>query len=216
MSSGVKGAFSGAVFGGIGGYYGDAWNIGRVSANGLAGGVTSKANGGEFRDGARLALATSIVRLGWEKMRGITNAHKINASNQPSGRGLVYNSRGEPMTYSNRGSEQMIEGYVPGTNFITRLTDGAEWEGSVFSNKDGLLARTGNIVSKGHDWWNSDFSKMVGFEGYSLTTGFVLQGTEAYNTAFQLWSLAGMLPMAGYSGVAMSASAPYLYEVDEY
>lgn len=57
---------------------------------------------------------------------------------------------------------------------------------------------------------------MVGFEGYSSTTGFVLQGTEAYNTAFQLWSLAGMIPMAGYFGVAMSASAPYLYEADEY
>jgi hypothetical protein len=67
-------------------------------------------------------------------------------------------------------------------------------------------------ISKGHDFWNSDVSKLVGFQGYDSVTGMVLSGTETYNTAFQAWSLAGMVPTAAYTGIAMTANAPYIYD----
>ncbi|AJQ94124.1 hypothetical Protein YC6258_02082 [Gynuella sunshinyii YC6258] len=41
MQAEFKGAFSGAAFGGIAGAYGNSWDMSRVGANGLAGGVTS-------------------------------------------------------------------------------------------------------------------------------------------------------------------------------
>ncbi len=69
MKAGVQGAFSGAVFGGIAGAFGNNWNMSRVGANSLAGGVTSKINGGEFKDGLRAALVVSMLTYGNYKMR---------------------------------------------------------------------------------------------------------------------------------------------------
>ncbi|MDF1642708.1 MAG: SpvB/TcaC N-terminal domain-containing protein [Pseudomonadales bacterium] len=69
MSAGVKGAFSGAVFGGIAGAYGKSWDMWRVGANSLAGGVTSKFNGGEFKEGFRFSLAVSVLTYSAITMR---------------------------------------------------------------------------------------------------------------------------------------------------
>lgn len=64
----AMGAFSGAVFGAVGGYYGDAWTPGRVAASALAGGVTSKVSGGKFKDGAFLSALTSGARYLYNKV----------------------------------------------------------------------------------------------------------------------------------------------------
>lgn len=211
FKGGVKSAFSGALFGGIGGHFGSTWNSKRVAANSLAGGVSSKVAGGKFADGFKFALATSLVRVSWEKMRLTTNRLKTLACSQDGGTECVYNSKGELMTYSNRNPQQ-IPGTNPGQeNWFTRLTEGSPMEGFAFRNKSGLWARGMNHISKAHDWWNSNLSRHFGFEGYDPHTGFVLQGGEVYNTAFQAWSLGGMLPAAAVTGVAVSASTPYLY-----
>jgi RHS repeat-associated protein len=68
MKSGFKGAASGALFGGVTGFYGDTWNTGRVLANGIAGGASSDMNGGSFKEGFRLSVALSVVRLYYNKI----------------------------------------------------------------------------------------------------------------------------------------------------
>lgn len=69
LKAGAKGLFAGAVFGGVSGYFGNTWNLKRVGANGLAGGITSEVNGGRFADGAKFALATSLLTYGNFKLR---------------------------------------------------------------------------------------------------------------------------------------------------
>ncbi|PTA50959.1 hypothetical protein C9I43_10815 [Shewanella morhuae] len=91
------------------------------------------------------------------------------------------------------------------------LTKNSGMEGYTFENNDSLWARGLNQISKSHDFWNSDISKLVGFHGYDTATGMVLSGAEAYNTAFQTWSLLGMVPIAAFTGISMSASTPYIY-----
>lgn len=69
LQGAAKGAFTGAVFGGVGGYFGNGWSYGRVAANSVAGGVTSKINGGNFNDGFKLSLATSLLEMAAINMR---------------------------------------------------------------------------------------------------------------------------------------------------
>jgi hypothetical protein len=215
LHAGGKGAISGAVFGGIAGHFGDSWNATRVGANSLAGGVTSEINGGEFKEGFQFALATSLIRVGWEHMRAETNRLKeLSCGSKYCER----DSDGELMTYGNRTTEQM-PGIPEGKgNFITRSTmDPKLNEGVAFAdNRDGFLAKAGNMVSKAHDYWNSNVSRVVGFHGYSETTGAVLTRGDAYNTAFNLWSISGFVPAAVYTGAAISAEHPYVYHYDKH
>jgi RHS repeat-associated protein len=69
VKAGAKGALSGAVFGGVAGAFGQTWSLSRVGANGLAGGATSKINGGNFNEGFKEALAVSLLTYGNYKMR---------------------------------------------------------------------------------------------------------------------------------------------------
>ena len=85
LKGGIKGAFSGAVLGGINGYYkyaSNPWTYNRAGINGLAGGVTSKANGSEFKDGFNLSLITSMARVYYNKVMNYDVTFK-------SGRGLA-------------------------------------------------------------------------------------------------------------------------------
>ena len=69
IKGGAQGAISGAAFGGVSGYYGDQWTLGRVAANGAAGGVSSSASGGNFNDGLKTSLATGLLTYSNYKMR---------------------------------------------------------------------------------------------------------------------------------------------------
>ncbi|BDA58968.1 hypothetical protein NUITMVS1_04310 [Shewanella xiamenensis] len=211
LTGALNGAVSGAIFGGIAGYYGSSWDYSRVLTNGVAGGLSSEINGGNFRQGFRLALALSVVRWGVEKVTERTNQLKLRATQVEGNTKAIYNKHGELMTYANRDVMQ-IEGTSPGDgNWFTNLTKDSGMEGYTFENNDSLWARGLNQISKSHDFWNSDISKLVGFQGYDTATGMVLSGAEAYNTAFQTWSLLGMVPSAAFTGIAMSASTPYIY-----
>lgn len=211
LTGALNGAVSGAIFGGIAGYYGSSWDYSRVLTNGVAGGLSSEINGGNFRQGFRLALALSVVRWGFEKVTERTNQLKLRATQVEGNTKAIYNKHGELMTYANRDVMQ-IEGTSPGDgNWFTNLTKDSGMEGYTFENNDSLWARGLNQISKSHDFWNSDISKLVGFQGYDTATGMVLSGAEAYNTAFQTWSLLGMVPSAAFTGIAMSASTPYIY-----
>ncbi|WP_229706748.1 RHS repeat-associated core domain-containing protein, partial [Shewanella inventionis] len=212
LTGALKGAFSGAIFGGIAAHYGNTWNFSRVMSNSVAGGISGEATGGSFREGFKLSFALSMTRLGWEHIKERTNMLKLRATKIEGNRPPVYNKHGELMTYSNRDMSQIVGTDAGDGNWFTNLTKDSGMEGTIFENKSSTWARSMNAISKGHDFWNSDISKLVGFQGYDSMTGMVLSGTETYNTAFQAWSLAGMVPTAAYTGIAMTANAPYIYD----
>jgi hypothetical protein len=64
-----RGTLGGVLFSGIGGYYGNAWNWGRVAADLLAGGVSSKVTGRKFEDGMKIAFAVSLATYANYEMR---------------------------------------------------------------------------------------------------------------------------------------------------
>lgn len=69
LTGGAQGAVSGALFGGVSAYYGNTWSIGRVAANGVAGGISSEVSGGEFRDGFKTNFGLSLLTYGNFLMR---------------------------------------------------------------------------------------------------------------------------------------------------
>ncbi len=208
LEAGFKGAFSGAVFGGIGGHYGRSWNLSRVGTNGIAGGITSKASGGNFADGFRLNLATSVLRIGWEYTRVVTDRLKRLAC-ENGGKACMQNRWGELLTDGGRDNDTSTLGYGPQKgNFFTNGGMSEEGSGKHIYKEDGWIGRYVNKISKTHDWANSNLSRSFGFQGYNINTGFWLSGSETYNTLFQFYSFAGMLPAAAYTTAAMAASFP--------
>jgi len=71
LSMGFKAALAGAVAGGIMGYldYGANYPASRIAANGFTNGVSSKIQGGDFMDGLRSGLMTSMLTFANVKMR---------------------------------------------------------------------------------------------------------------------------------------------------
>lgn len=209
LKGAVVGAFSGAMFAGIGGHYGDTWNMSRVGANTVAGGISSKAAGGNFANGARLSFALSMVRMGWEHTKSQTNALKIKACNSGSELSCKSNKWGELLTDGGRDTDYDTLGYGKQKgNLITNGGMALEGTGDHYYNEDSYLGRYVNKVSKTHDWMNSNLSKSIGFHGYNADTGFWLSGSEAYNTAFQIYSFGGMLPASIYTNAALMAPYP--------
>ncbi len=64
------GAFSGAVFGAVGGYFGDTWKLSRVAASAVAGGTVAQVSGGKFTDGEFLSAVTAGARYLYNKAVG--------------------------------------------------------------------------------------------------------------------------------------------------
>ncbi|MEQ1622937.1 MAG: RHS repeat-associated core domain-containing protein, partial [Methylococcales bacterium] len=69
IKSALTGAVAGAVTGGVAGYYGSEYTISRVFSNGVANGVSAKIQGGNFMDGLRSGLMTSVFTYGNMRMR---------------------------------------------------------------------------------------------------------------------------------------------------
>ena len=191
-----------AAFSAVNAQYGDAWNTGRVIDNGLVGGAMAKLGGGKFADGFNISAGLAAIRMGWEYTKGVTNGYKLTACSQGFS-SCKYNDAGELLTDGGRGEIQ-----YPGTNsgngnFITNGGMALEGSGRHLYQENSLIGRFVNHVSKSHDWLNSDLSKAFGFRGYDQVTGMWFAGNEAYNTAFQVYSFAGMLPAATFTSLAM-------------
>jgi hypothetical protein len=60
LKGAVIGGIGGAAFEGIGAYYGNTWNLGRVGVYGLAGGGLSELAGGNFAEGFMYAFALAV------------------------------------------------------------------------------------------------------------------------------------------------------------
>jgi RHS repeat-associated protein len=64
----LVGALSGAMFGGIAGGYGEAWTMGRVAENAVAGGISSEASGGKFKQGFILSGLLALSQYSYNKV----------------------------------------------------------------------------------------------------------------------------------------------------
>src|SRR5690606_28041908 len=118
LEGAFKGAVTGAIFGGINGYYQETWSWSRVFANSTAGGISAEIAGGEFKDGFKVALGVSLVRMGWEYTREQTNMLKMRAVAN-GGRPAKYNKWGELLTDGTRDFKYGIDS-----------------NGNIFSEKD--------------------------------------------------------------------------------
>jgi pimeloyl-ACP methyl ester carboxylesterase len=199
MKAGVIAGASAFAFSAIGGYYGDSWSIGRVGWTAVAGGATSAASGGSFQDGFLMSGGMAAVAWGYSEMKVTTDSYKATACAQ--GLSSCDKIDGEWLTDGGRGP-------APGSdtgrgNFITRGGMALEGSAEHVYNEYSLIGRYVNAISKAHDWFNSDLSKVFGFKGYDASTGMWLAGGDAYNTAFQIYSFSGMLPAAAFTSVSL-------------
>lgn len=209
----LKGASVGAITGAIGAYNGltptknwfDAARKVTLSASG--GCATGKIVGSSCSNGAKFAALSQAVILSFEYMKNATDSYKLRSCKGGHST-CEYNKNGELLTDGTRGHKQ-IPGTTPGEG--SWFTDGgmaAEGSGQHVYREDGLVGRFVNKVSKVHDYFNSDVSKLFGFQGYDASTGLWLQGTNSYNHYFQAYSFVGMLPAAIYTGAALVAPYP--------
>ena len=60
----------------MGGYFGDAWNLSRVAASSVAGGLVAQVSGGKFKDGAFLSAMTAGARYLYNKALGYVPTFK--------------------------------------------------------------------------------------------------------------------------------------------
>ena len=200
----LKSGLSGAVSGGIDGYYGSSWSFDRVLANSVAGGISAQLQGGQFKDGFKSALVASSARYGWDYTRQATDNLKVLASSS-GGDELVYDERGQVRTDGARDTDWSLNLNQEG-NWLTR--SGMEREGSgqhwydpggPLDNK--YLRYFVTDVSKMHDWFNS--------WNYNPANGFYMSRGEAFDSVFQLYSFAGM-PVAGaLTALGYLSQAPF-------
>lgn len=201
LQAGLKGALSGAIMGGIAGYYGDTWNAGRVAANTVGGGVSAEVNGGSFKDGAIASLAVSMVRVGWEYTKNVTNELKIKTLDY--GGEVKFNKWGEILTDGSRGIEPGVQVNPDSTSKFSSMVMEVEGSGAHSYSENGYVGRFVNWTSKTHDFMNS--------WGYDWNTGYVRYVDSVfYNTAYDIYSFSGMVPAAAFTGVAFSAEPSVL------
>ncbi|WP_444882714.1 RHS repeat-associated core domain-containing protein [Microbulbifer sp. PSTR4-B] len=214
---GITGALQGGKFGhgfisaGMGAFTGGMLqgveNVGvQVVARSIVGGTMSKITGGKFANGAAFGAFSALVEGFVKHATKITNDLKLKSCGL-NGSVCKYNDAGELLTDGGRGSKQ-IEGTDPGDgNFITNGGMAPEGSGQHLYDENSMVGRFVNKVSKVHDYFNSDGSKLLGFKGYDESTGLWLSGSETYNTAYQVYSFAGMLPAAAVTASALTTNA---------
>ena len=207
LRAGVNGAVNGAIFGGIAGNYGNSWNTERIAVTAGATGLISVANGGRFSDGFRDGLRSSLLSLGVSLAGQTTDSLKrLSCQTSANESTCEINRWGELLTDGGRNVQcQRGPGTCWGENWLTRSGMGQEGAGLFDANlnkaghyysENGYLGRFINNVSKVHDLFNS--------VGYDWSTGAWVSRGEVYDSLFQLYSFAGMVPAAAISGLANS------------
>ena len=202
LKAGLAGAFTGAIGGGIVGYYGGSYPFSRVVVSSVANGVSAKIQGGNFIDGLKSGLATSFAAFGLGAATEYTDGLKKLACSQPDARPCVDNRWGELLTDGGRDIDYPTYNPNKTGNWFTNT--GMAFEGSAahYYDENGYIGRFINYVSKVHDFQNS--------WNYSATTGFYMSRGAAFDTIFQAYSFAGMLPAAAFTGAALLDGRSYI------
>lgn len=82
LRSAVNGAVSGGIFAGVNAPFGDTWNLQRVAANSVAGGLSSELQGGQFKDGFKTSFITSSARAVYNNVVG-ADPNPLPGENRP-------------------------------------------------------------------------------------------------------------------------------------
>jgi hypothetical protein len=208
LRAGVNGAVNGAIFGGIAGNYGSTWNAERVAVTAGTTGLISVANGGQFSDGLRDGLRSSVLSLAVSWAGKTTDSLKLlSCQTSPEESFCKVNRWGELLTDGGRNVQcQDGPGTCWGDNALTRSGMGREGAGLYvkdlnefghYYNENGHLGRFVNNVSKVHDLFNA-------VVGYDWSTGAWISRGPIYDSLFQIYSFAGMIPAAAISGLGNS------------
>jgi RHS repeat-associated protein len=199
FSGATLGAIGGAAFGGISDYYKGEWGLGRAVLHGAVGGGLAEAGGGDFRHGFTLSAGSAMLMWGWQEAKNWTNTSSLKGS----GKHRYLN--GKLLT---AGTRKCIGCTEENQNWFTKTgmgEEGAEYNKFIVEYKpDSAFGQFIEYTSKLHDWFNG-----WGYKG----TGNYIAGSELYNTAFQSYSMAGMLPASIITGGAFSATVyqPIIY-----
>ena len=131
-----------------------------------------------------------------------TDGLKKLACSQPDARPCVDNRWGELLTDGGRDIDYPTYNPNKTGNWFTNT--GMAFEGSAahYYDENGYIGRFINYVSKVHDFQNS--------WNYSATTGFYMSRGAAFDTIFQAYSFAGMLPAAAFTGAALLDGRSYI------
>lgn len=200
IKAALTGAVAGAVTGSVAGYYGADYNISRVFTNSVANGVSAKIQGRDFMEGLRSGLITSFAGYGLARATEFTDNLKKLACQ--TGRSCEYNKWGELLTDGSRDVDYDTYNKNRAANWFTRTGMADEGSAAHWYSENGNMGRFVNFVSKVHDFQNS--------WSYSAQTGFYVSRGVVFDTLFQAYSFAGMLPAAALTGVGLSANVPYI------
>lgn len=212
VRAGLNGAATGAIFGGVAGNYGSDWSAERVGVTAGATGLISVANGGRFSDGFRDGFLSSVLSLTVSLAGQTTDSLKrLSCEVSPKESICGFNRWGELLTDGGRNVQcQNGPGTCWGSNWLTESGMGQEGAGLFdkdwnpaghYYSENSYLGRFINNVSKVHDLFNS--------WGYDGSTGAWISRGPVYDSLFQLYSFAGMIPAAAISGLA-NANNPLL------
>jgi filamentous hemagglutinin len=203
----LLGAFSGAMFGGIAGAYGNAWTMGRVAANGVAGGISSVVSGGDFLQGAALSLALSAGQWAAQRMREAmwkqSQLNPDNASGKSEGwRGDGHKLAGGRINPNSDG-------------FASKLFKKLGIKGDIFGGEQGGEGRFfGDTYAAGslrdhlleayagpHDWLSSNW--------YSNVTGNLVKMNWFERQLFSIQSFAALVPATAIVGADVVPGMAY-------
>ncbi|MBK8186090.1 MAG: RHS repeat-associated core domain-containing protein [Cellvibrio sp.] len=140
FKAGARAGATAALFYGVNAYYGDTWTMGRVFANGVAGGVSAEIYGGSFEEGFKLSFAVSMMRytynkamnydLTWKQGKGLATPDGtydeslgVPENNQVFGTNEPLNVSGESNFWKQGGKLSNFANKVPGMNSLARLHD---------------------------------------------------------------------------------------------
>jgi RHS repeat-associated protein len=162
----LKGAASGAIMGGIGGYYGNSWNLGRVGVSAVGGGLSSKINGGSFKQGFQLSGAIAFITDVAYNMRVAQVQNSKIDSRNSSGRSIGFFGDAFKLgggRFDERGDAIQVEsplGGVQGGQGVIKLPFIGRIQYTPNSSLDHVVEAYAGV----HDWLNS-------WWGYNPNTG---------------------------------------------
>jgi RHS repeat-associated protein len=202
IKAALTGAVAGAITGGVAGYYGSEYNISSVFTNSVANGVSTKIQGGDFMDGLRSGLMISFAGYNLGKVTEYTDNLKKLACTQDGASPCYTNKWGELLTDGGRDIDYISYNPDKNGNWFTRNGMASEGSGLHLYSENSFVGRFVNFVSKQHDFQNS--------WNYSMQTGFYVSRGALFDTLFQAYSFAGMLPAAAVTGVGLMDKVHYI------
>ena len=154
----MRGAVAGGIGGAVGGYYGDAWNFGRVGAQATANGLGSEIMGGHFRDGFKMGAITGGARYMYNKIVNYDvtwesggEAVKKNPLSMPQKGDMNFGvARDTPLDsrtfWEEGGAAAQIANKIPGMNSLAGLHDVFQVDFDLMQGtEDGLFRSIGNV-----------------------------------------------------------------------